>query len=116
MRRVATWLTLMNMEYDRQLKGQCHEMDIFLKVLNILSSTFCVCADGFQDFSKAFHYPIQLLTLIASLKLLTVILKMLTESLLKSLLSMIDRCSLVPISHWLQGNAQEVTCHRWLAV
>jgi hypothetical protein len=42
--------SLMNMEYDRQLKGQCHEMDIFLKVLNILSSTFCVCADGFQDF------------------------------------------------------------------
>ncbi len=29
------------------LKGQCHEMDIFSKVLNILISTFCVCADGF---------------------------------------------------------------------
>jgi hypothetical protein len=23
---------------------------------------FCVCGDGFQGLSKAFHYPIQLLT------------------------------------------------------
>jgi hypothetical protein len=44
------------------LKGQCHEMDIFFEGLNILISTFCVCADGFQGLSKAFHYPIQLLT------------------------------------------------------
>jgi hypothetical protein len=29
---------------------------------NILISTFCVCADGFQGLRKAFHYPIQLLT------------------------------------------------------
>jgi len=28
--------------------------------LNILMSTFCVCADGIQDISKAFHYPKQL--------------------------------------------------------
>ncbi len=29
----------MNMEYDRQLKGQCHEMDILFEGLNFLSST-----------------------------------------------------------------------------
>jgi hypothetical protein len=45
----------------RLFKGQCHEMDIFLS-LNILISTICVCADGFQWVSKAFHNPKQLLT------------------------------------------------------
>jgi hypothetical protein len=30
--------------------------------LNIFISTFCVCADGFQGHSKAFDYPIQLLS------------------------------------------------------
>ncbi len=44
------------------LKGQCHEMYIFVEGLNILISTFCVCADGFQGLSKALHYSIQLLT------------------------------------------------------
>ncbi len=49
------------------LKGQCREMDIFLKVgLNILCSAFCVCADGFQGLSKAFSY-----NFFYSLKLLT---------------------------------------------
>jgi hypothetical protein len=28
-------------------------MDFFLEGLNILGSTFCVCADGFQGLSKA---------------------------------------------------------------
>ncbi len=42
-------------------KGQYHEMDIF-DDLNILISTFCACADCFQGLSKAFHYPLQLLT------------------------------------------------------
>jgi hypothetical protein len=32
----------------------------YFEGLNILISTFCVCADGFQGISKAFHYPIQL--------------------------------------------------------
>jgi hypothetical protein len=50
------------------LKGQCHEMDILFKGLNILISIFCVCADGFQGLSKAFHYPT---FLFASLKILT---------------------------------------------
>ncbi len=60
------------------LKGQCLEMDSILKVNN-LNNNLCVCelasanvmserlyeyiyknkyADGFQDFSKAFHHPI----------------------------------------------------------
>ncbi len=43
----------------------------FFEGLNILISTFCVCADGFQDLSKVIHYPIQLYFLFASLKLLT---------------------------------------------
>ena len=54
------------------LKGQCHKMDIVFEVLNILTSTFCVCADGFQCLSKAFHYPKQFINfLFASLNLLT---------------------------------------------
>jgi hypothetical protein len=32
------------------------------EVLNILNSTFCVCADGFQGLSNAFHYPMQVLS------------------------------------------------------
>ncbi len=35
---------------------------IFFEGLNILICTFCVCADGFQCPSKAFHCPKQLLT------------------------------------------------------
>ncbi len=46
------------------LKGHCHETNIFFEGLNIFFSThtFCVYADGFQDLSKVFQYPIQLLT------------------------------------------------------
>ncbi len=36
---------------------QCHEMDIVFEGLNILISTFCVCADGFSDLSKLFTTP-----------------------------------------------------------
>jgi hypothetical protein len=40
---------------------------------DLFISTFCVCDDGFQGLSKAFHYPVQLLTfLFGSLKLLTI--------------------------------------------
>jgi hypothetical protein len=42
------------------LKGQCHEMDIFFS-LNILISTFCVSAYGFQGLSKDFHFSIKIL-------------------------------------------------------
>ncbi len=40
------------------LKGQFNEMDNFFEGLNILISTFCVCGDGFQGLSKAFHYTL----------------------------------------------------------
>jgi hypothetical protein len=44
----------------------------FFEGLNILISTFCVCADSFQGILKASHYPIQLLTfLFASFKFFT---------------------------------------------
>jgi hypothetical protein len=32
------------------LKGQCHEIDIFVEGPNILISTFYVCAHSFQVF------------------------------------------------------------------
>jgi hypothetical protein len=32
----------------------------FFGGLNFMICTFCLCADGFQALSKAFHYPIQL--------------------------------------------------------
>jgi hypothetical protein len=45
----------MNLNFAR--KGKRHEMDIFVESLNILISTFCVCAGGFLGLSKAFRYP-----------------------------------------------------------
>ncbi len=58
--------------------------------LNI-NSTFCLCADGFQGLSKAFHYTIQLLTFYL-LKLLTKkCWKILTESILRITFSVISR-------------------------
>jgi hypothetical protein len=44
------------------LRGTVSRDGYFFKGLNILVSTFCVCADAFQGRSKAFHYPLQLLT------------------------------------------------------
>ncbi len=38
-------------------KGKCHEID-----MNIWTSTFCICANGFQALSKAIYYPIQFFT------------------------------------------------------
>ncbi len=73
-----------------------------------LDSTFnqyFLCADGFQGLSKSFQYLIQLF---ASLNLL--ILKILTETLLKNLLSVIGRCSLVLTNHWLQGKCARINC------
>jgi hypothetical protein len=51
-----------DLAFSSFLKGQCHKMDICFKSLNILISTFCVCADGFSGLSNAFHFPIQQLT------------------------------------------------------
>ncbi len=84
------------------LRGHCHEMDFF-EGLNKWISTVCICADGFQSLSKAFHYPIQLLTFYLLPWNYLLILKMLTETLLRISSSVIGRCSLVPSSHWLQG-------------
>ncbi len=61
----------------------------------ILINTLCVCADCFQGLSKAFHYPTQLLTFYLLLRNYLLILKMLTETLLKIPFSVIGRCSLV---------------------
>ena len=47
-----------------KIKGTGSRNGYFVKGLFILIFTFCVCADGFQGLSKAFHYPIQLLTCI----------------------------------------------------
>jgi hypothetical protein len=47
-------------------------MNSFFEGLNILISTFCVCANGFQGLLKAFHCLTQILTFYcAFLKLLT---------------------------------------------
>jgi hypothetical protein len=55
---------------ESNLKGQRHEMDIFIEGLNILISTFCVLDGGFQDLSIAFHYPVvQLLTCICFIEI-----------------------------------------------
>jgi hypothetical protein len=85
------------------LKGQCHEMDIFLKVV-----------DGFQGLSKAFHYLTIINFLFVSLKLLgklvqvQLILKMPTETLFRISFSVIGRSSLVPTPHWLQGKCARI--------
>jgi hypothetical protein len=47
--------SFMYMSPQVTLKGQCHEMDI-RDGLNILTGTFCVCADGFQGLSIAIQY------------------------------------------------------------
>jgi hypothetical protein len=42
-----------------------YKKEQFFEDINIFISTFCVCAYGFQGFSrsfKTFHHPIQLLT------------------------------------------------------
>jgi hypothetical protein len=63
------------------LKGTVSR-DGFLEGLKILISTFCLCADGFQSLSEAFHFPYTITNfLFAALKLFT-ILKMLKETLL----------------------------------
>jgi hypothetical protein len=67
--------------------------------LDILIRTCCVSADGFQGLSKAFQYPIQLLTFYLLVSNYLLILKMLTKTLLGIPFSVIGRCSLMPTSH-----------------
>jgi hypothetical protein len=60
------------------LKGQCHEMIYFFEGLNILISTFCECADGFQGLSQKLFTTCTIIKFFfASLK---IIFKMLTET------------------------------------
>ncbi len=86
------------------LKGKCHKMHIFLG-LNI--STFC-CVNGFHALSKAFHYPIQLLTFYKLYWNYLLILMMLTETRLRIPFSVIGRCYLVPASHGLEGKCARI--------
>jgi hypothetical protein len=44
------------------LKGTMSRDGYFFEGLIVLLRTFWVCADGFQGLSKAFHYPLQFLT------------------------------------------------------
>jgi hypothetical protein len=57
----------------------------------------------FSGLSRAFHYPIHLITFYLLLWNYLLILNMLTKTLLSFLFSVIGRCSLVPTSHWQQG-------------
>ena len=90
------------------LKGTVSRGGYFFKGLNIVISTFCVCADGFQDLSKAFYYPIQLLTFCFLLWNYLQILKMLTETLLKIPFSVIGRCSSSADLQWLKGRCARI--------
>jgi hypothetical protein len=52
----SPWIMLSQLAYQSWrliLKGQCHEMFLFIEGLNILISTFCVAA-GFKVFQKLF--------------------------------------------------------------
>jgi hypothetical protein len=61
-----------------------------------------VGADGFQGLYKT-TVPYTIINfLFASLKLLTNFCQMLTEIILRILFFVINRCSLVATSHWLQ--------------
>jgi hypothetical protein len=75
------------------LKGRCHERNIFLKVLYIHSKLSVYALMVLQGLSKAFTITI-INFLFASFEF---------ETLLRIPFSVIDRCSLVPTSHWLQA-------------
>jgi len=51
-------------KYSKVIKGTVSRNEIFFGGLNILITTFFECEDCFQSLSKAFHYPIKLLTFI----------------------------------------------------
>ncbi len=56
-------LLFFSSQSQRYMKGQCHEIDLLLKGLNIFISTyFLVCAEGFQGLPKYFHYSIKVFT------------------------------------------------------
>ncbi len=92
-----------------------------------LISTFCVCADSFQGLSKAFHYPIQLLTFYLFLWNYLPNFENAYWNPPQNSPLCDWSMSLPPTSHWLQGNcarinlSQAASCmilqnHRWLLV
>jgi hypothetical protein len=82
-------------------------LEFFKNVLNVLISTFCVCADDFQGLQKLFTSLYNYYLLDCFLKLFTN-LKILTETLLIIPFSVIGRCSPVSTSHWLQGKCARI--------
>ncbi len=88
------------------LKGQCHEMDIFLSSTNF--RPFWTCADGFQGFPIAFHYPLQLI--LYYLHLWNYLYwKCSYWNPLQRVFSVIVRCSLLATSHGLGGFRYDFT-------
>ncbi len=77
----------------------------FFEGLNILIGTFCVFTDGFQRFSKAFHYPI---CTIIQFYLLLYGITLLTNS-ENANRTVTGECSPVSTSHWLQGKYAKFT-------
>ncbi len=77
----------------------------FFEGLIILISTF---SRSFKSFSL--RYPIQLFTiyLLICLRNYLLILKVLTETLLRIPFSVAGQCSLVLASHWLQGKCARI--------
>ncbi len=100
---LSLYVWILSFERTDPLKGQCHEIDMIFKGLNILISTFCVCAAGFQGLSKFFLLPYTIVHfLVAFLKLLTNFENAYWNPPQNSF-SVIGQCSLVPTSHWMQG-------------
>jgi hypothetical protein len=90
-------------------KGTVSRGGCFFKGLNILISTFLCMRWWFsRSFKLAFHYPIQLLTFYLLLWNYLLILKMLTETLLRIPIYVIGLCSLVPTSHRLQEKCAKI--------
>ncbi len=76
----------------------------FFECLNILISSCCVCAEGFQSLTKAFHYSTQLLTFYLLLWNYLLNLKMLNENLLKVPSLWLVEHSLAPTSIFVPLN------------
>ncbi len=82
-------------------KGTVSRDGYFYEGIKILIHTF-------QGLSKAFHYLTQLLTFYLLLWVYLLILKMITETLLRIIFSVIGRCSHVPTSDWLQEKCARI--------
>ncbi len=118
-------LTAYHFTFEKRsnLKGQSHKMDkhcnqYFLCMRWLFSRSF-----------KSFLLPYTIINFYLFLWKYLLILKMLTETLLRISFSVIGRCSLVPTSqsHWLQGKCARINLspaafgiilqnHRWLPV